>query len=112
MRNVGATALMRAPCTAAWFSRITVIAAALYLALIQVLTAAHAASGEARAPDHNPAACVLHIAGERMHGATTPTAPAEIVAPASEYSPFALPVVVTLVGEDALHPPSRGPPSL
>jgi hypothetical protein len=95
----------------AWLARVPVIAAALYLALVQVLTAAHAASGEAQAPDHNPAACVLHIAADRMHGAA-PSAPAELMPPAAEYLPFSLPAVVAIVGEDLLLPPSRGPPSL
>lgn len=95
----------------AWLRRAPVIAAALYLALVQILTAAHAASGEAQAPDHNSAACVFHIAADRMHGAA-PTAPAEIVPPAAEYLPLALPAVVALIGEAATLPPSRGPPSL
>lgn len=95
----------------AWLQRAPVIAAALYLALVQILTAAHAASGEAQSPDHNPAACVFHIAADRMHGAA-PTAPAEIVPPATEYLSFWLPAVVSLIGEDTSLPPSRGPPAL
>lgn len=95
----------------AWFARVPVIAAALYLALIQILTAAHAASGEAQSPDHDAAACVLHIAADRHHGCA-PSAPAEIIPPATEYRPFSLPAVVAVAGEDSTLPPSRGPPAL
>ncbi|MEX0645829.1 MAG: hypothetical protein WD076_10990, partial [Parvularculaceae bacterium] len=67
-------------------ARAGLIAAALYLALVQVLTAAHAYSGQAMAPDHDRAACVFHFAADRSH-AGLPSGEAVVLPPSADYTP-------------------------
>lgn len=91
--------------------RAGVVAAALYLAFVQVLTAAHAYSGQAMAPDHNQAACVFHFAADRSH-AGLPSSDAVIVPPLTDYAPSIAPASTAPFAARIFAPPPRGPPAL
>lgn len=89
--------------------RFPVIAAALYLALVQILSAAHAESGLANAPDHDGAACVLCLTA---HGAGHGLAAGETRLPAPAQASFAVALLAPL-GLAPTHAPApspRGPP--
>jgi hypothetical protein len=90
--------------------RAGVVAAALYLALVQMLSAAHAVSGEANAPNHHNSACVLCVAA---HGNSHGLIPGAIEAPAAPISFIALSPIVrhTLAPARVRAPAPRGPPS-
>lgn len=90
--------------------RAGVIAAALYLAFVQILTVAHAASGEAAAPGHDRAACVLHFAADRSQ-AGLPSGEAVVLPPPTDYAPSIIPVSTAPAGVRTFAPLSRGPPS-
>ncbi|MGE0409706.1 MAG: hypothetical protein AB7P23_10675, partial [Amphiplicatus sp.] len=96
--------------TGVWRRGLTA-AAAFYLALVQILTAAHAASGEGMAPDHDKAACVFHLAIDRAH-APPPASQALVILPSTAYARLAARLDIVLVGESADIPPPRGPPSV
>ncbi len=93
------------------FGRAGVVAAALYLAFVQILTVAHAASGQAMAPDHDPAACVYHFVADRLH-AGLPSSEAVVLPPPTDYAPSIIPASTAPSSERTVAPPSRGPPSL
>lgn len=83
--------------------------AALYLALVQILTVAHAASDEAAGPHHDPATCVLHVAADRMASALPEAG--LVLSEAPVIQPVAGPDIVRIsyAGPHSL-PPPRGPP--
>lgn len=90
--------------------RAGVVAAALYLALVQMLSAAHAMSAEANAPNHHNSACVLCVAA---HGTNHGLLVGEVKAPAA---PTAFAVALSTaprvpVGVRTLAHAPRGPPS-
>lgn len=88
------------------------MAAVLWLALVQILSAAHAYSGDAAAPDHSPASCVICLNGHHADDVLpaideTPSVPA-----ASPDGSDAPPKTLRLVGDKmATGPPTRAPPS-
>ncbi len=90
--------------------RASVVAAALYLALVQMLSAAHAMSGEANAPNHHNSACVLCLAA---HGTGHGLTPGEVKAPAAPISFIVLSPIVrhALAPARVRAPAPRGPPS-
>jgi len=90
--------------------RAGVVAAALYLALVQMLSAAHALSGEGNAPNHHNSACVLCVAA---HGNSHGLIPGEAKAPAAPISFIALSPIArhALAPARVRAPAPRGPPS-
>jgi hypothetical protein len=90
--------------------RAAVIAAALYLAIVQILSAAHAVPGKPDSPHHDTSACVLCVAAHGFsHGVTpsvfVPSAPIEV------FTPLAPVELLSLVSAVIFAPSSRGPPS-
>lgn len=90
--------------------RAGVVAVALYLALVQMLSAAHAVSGEANAPNHHNSACVLCVAA---HGNSHGLIPGAVEAPAAPISFIALSAIAAraLAPARVRAPAPRGPPS-
>lgn len=90
--------------------RVVLVAAVLYLALVQVLSAAHALSGEANAPNHHNSACALCVAA---HGTGTgaPAGEIEIPTPSPATEPPAPFAAVPLAPARIYAPAPRGPPS-
>lgn len=90
--------------------RIVLVAAVLYLALVQVLSAAHAFSGDANAPNHHTSACAVCVAA---HGASAGLPSGDIETPTP---PAAFDAVAPIAGRpltptQTYAPVSRGPPS-
>lgn len=90
--------------------RIVLVAAVLYLALVQVLSAAHAMSGEANAPNHHTSACALCVAAHGASG-SLPTGEVEIPTPLVTVAAVAPVAGRPLTPTQTYAPVSRGPPS-
>lgn len=90
--------------------RIVLVAAVLYLALVQVLSAAHAVSGEANAPNHHTSACALCVAAHGASG-SLPMGEVEIPTPLVAAAAVAPVAGRPLTPTQTYAPVSRGPPS-
>lgn len=90
--------------------RIVLVAAILYLALVQALSAAHALSGEANAPNHHTSACAVCVAA---HGASAglPSGEVETPTPPAAFDAVAPVAGLPLTPTQTYAPVSRGPPS-
>lgn len=98
-------------CSAARRRGPVLLAAAFYLALFQILTVAHAASDGAEGPHHDPAACVLHVAADRLAGAL-PEGGLVLAPPVAAEPLTSIDVVVVAFAAPRPLPPPRGPPLL
>jgi len=86
------------------------LSAAFYLALVQLMSVAHAASGQAMGPTHDSSACVFCLSiGPTSAG--LPVADVIIAEPVLQYLPRTEIIQLALTITRLALPPSRGPPS-
>lgn len=90
--------------------RAALVAAAAFIALAQIITAAHAASGAAFAPDHDANSCVFHMAGDRTPSTPPPSGELVILPVSVIYTPAPVADWGQPVSPVQVLPPSRGPP--